>query len=45
VCFIEAALKLMGYCSLPSRSGIVSALRRTPDWEYQAALQSLSYYR
>jgi hypothetical protein len=45
VCFIEAALKLMGYCSLPSRGGIVSALRKTPDWEYQAALQSLSYYR
>jgi hypothetical protein len=45
VCFIEAALKLMGYSALPNRGGIVSALRRTPDWEYQAALQSLSYYR
>jgi hypothetical protein len=45
VCFIEAALKLMGYSDLPERAGIVSALRRTRDWEYGAALQSLSYYR
>jgi hypothetical protein len=45
VCFIEAALKLMGYSDLPKRDGIVSALRRTRDWEYEAALQSLSYYR
>jgi hypothetical protein len=46
VCFIEEALKRMGYRNLPPhRRSIASALRRTiPDWEYVAAEQSLSHY-